>query len=169
MNRLEDPLTASVTDDRPYPEGPQSFSPVHFRVRRSVLVTRPSVSFTWLSITRAEWVWLGAMTLFVLGLTLIPPTVERLFGPVDRVHLGTYWWSGDFTQYLAAMRDGASSPSWLIEDHFSAESHEPILMYPLYVALGKIATASGLPIMTLYAACELLMRLMLPIALYLFM
>ncbi len=119
--------------------------------------------------SRAEWVWLGAATLLVLLLTLVPPTVGRAVGPQDRVHVGTFWYTGDFTQYLAAMHEGASGPSWLIRDHFSAEPHDPVFMYPLYVAIGKIAAASQLPTMSIFAACELLMRLTLPIAVYVFL
>jgi hypothetical protein len=41
-------------------------------------------------------------------------------------------------------------------------------MYPLYVAIGKLAATTGLPDLGIYAVVELLMRAMVPITLYLF-
>lgn len=109
-----------------------------------------------------------ALTAFVLLLTLVPPTLARIYGPADRVHIGTYWFAWDFGQYFAAMREGASSASWLVHNHFSAEPHEPALMYSLFVAIGKIASATGLPLMGVYGAVELATRLLLPASMYFF-
>lgn len=122
----------------------------------------------WATVTRAEWAWVTVLTLLILVLTQIPATTTRVFGPDDRVHFGTYWYVSDFSQYRAAMREGATSNSWLVHDHFSAEPHEPVFMYPLYVGIGKVAAATGLPDLGIYAAVELLMRVTVPISLYLF-
>src|SRR5687768_1900458 len=99
-------------------------------------------------------------------LVLTPPTLARLFGPADRVHLGTYWYTTDFTVYLAAMREGMVSPSWLIHNHMTAEAHNPAFLFPLYVGIGKLAAVSGLPIMALYAVAETLGRLALILGVY---
>src|SRR5438128_1274966 len=67
-------------------------------------------------ISRSERRWLATVTLLLVLLAQGPPTVERLWGLTDRVHVGTYWYHTDFSAYLAAMREGASSPSWLIRN-----------------------------------------------------
>jgi hypothetical protein len=59
------------------------------------------------------------------------------------VFVGMLWTPQDFAQYGAAMREGAASTSWLVHDHLSGEPHEPVLMYALYVALGKLAGGLG--------------------------
>lgn len=112
--------------------------------------------------------WVGIATLALLLLTQIPPTVAGLAGPDDRVHVGTYWYPDDFSAYLAAMREAATSPSWLVHSHFSAEPHDPALMFPLYVAIGKASSASGLPLLSVYGAVELAGRALLAVSLYVF-
>jgi hypothetical protein len=104
----------------------------------------------------------------LLLLTLIPPTVGRLLGPTDRVHLGTYWYSTDYSTYLAAMREGATSPSWLVHSHFTPEAHDPALMFPLYVGLGKLARALAIPLEHAFMIAEWAARIVLTVGLYLF-
>jgi hypothetical protein len=108
------------------------------------------------------------MLVAVVGLTLIPPTVARLFGPQDRVHVGTYWYHEDFPVYLAAMEEAARTPSWLIHNHMTTEPHGPIMMFPLYVLIGKVAAVAGLPLLGVYAGVEILARCVLALTLYLF-
>ncbi len=119
-------------------------------------------------IAGTEWRWLAAMTLLIVAITLIPPTLGRLYGPQDRVHLGTYWYNQDFTQYQATMREAATSPSWLVHDHSSAEPHDPVFMFPLYAAIGKLAAATSIDALAVYAVVEMAGRLVLPMALYVF-
>jgi hypothetical protein len=90
------------------------------------------------------------------------------FGPPDLQHLGTFWFIRDFSQYEAAMRDGASQSGWLVHDHFSAEPHAAALMYPLYVAAGKAAALVGTSSLSVFAALEWLGRLAVIGALYAF-
>ena len=56
--------------------------------------------------------------------------------------MGTFWFDRDFSQYAAAMREGARQSGWLIHDHFSAEPHAAALMYPLYVGYGQSRRAA---------------------------
>ena len=65
---------------------------------------------------------------YLLAAALAPPDLDRT---------GTFWFGKDFSQYAAAMREGARQSGWLIHDHFSAEPHAAALMYPLYVTAGK--------------------------------
>ena len=120
------------------------------------------------AVSRKEWAWVAAMTLFIVGLTLCPPTVGRLFGPQDRVHVGTYWYHEDFPVYLAAMEEATRTPSWLVHNHMTSEPHGPIMMFPLYVLIGKISAFTGFPLLGVYAAVELVARCVLAVALYLF-
>ena len=107
-----------------------------------------------------------ALTLLVLVVTLVPPTAARLFGPTDLVHLGTYWYHEDFPVYMSAMQEAATSSSWLIHNHFTTEPHAPIMMFPLYVLIGKIAAFTGLPLLAVYAATELAARCVLAVVIY---
>lgn len=112
--------------------------------------------------------WLGAFTALVLGLCGAVYLVAALAGPPDLERVGTFWFGRDFSQYQAAMREGARSTSWLIRDRFTAEPHQPILMYPLYVALGKLSAAlAGTDdlALTLYTGLEWLGRTAVVVAL----
>lgn len=135
----------------------------HFRFRQQV-VKRSSRN----SISQREWIAVSAIAAFALGLTLVLHLLQAQLGPVDRIQVGTFWFWRDFGQYLAAIREGAASASWLIHNHFSAEPHEPVFMYPLYVAIGKLAAATGAPLMAVYRAAEIGTRLLIPVSLYAF-
>lgn len=117
---------------------------------------------------RGDWIWLACASATIVLITLIPPMVAWALGPPDRVHVGTYWYPLDFSVYLAVMREAASSPSWLVHNHLTAEPHQPALIFPLYVLLGKVAAAAGLPLLAVYRAAEIAMRILLSAALYLF-
>jgi hypothetical protein len=119
-------------------------------------------------ISRHEWRWLALLAFVLIALAQGPPTVERTWGPADRVHVGTYWYHTDFSAYLAAMHEGARTSSWLIRNPVSAEEHQPALMFPMYVAIGKLASAVGLPVLMLYAVVENATRILLSAALYVF-
>src|SRR5712691_8628442 len=112
------------------------------------------------TLTRDEVRWVVLITVIVLILTQLPPTVQRLAGPPDRVHVGTYWYHTDFSAYRAAMIEGASTPSWLIHNPSTAEPHHAALMFPLYVTIGKISAWTGLPLLAVYGAVEMLARLL---------
>ena len=112
--------------------------------------------------------WAIALTLAVLALCGLPYLLARAFGPQNLEFIGTFWFNHDFSQYEAATREGARSTSWLIHDHFSAEPHPAVLMYPLYVAAGKLAALFGLSDQTVFAALEWLGRLSVLGALYAF-
>jgi hypothetical protein len=98
----------------------------------------------------------------------LPYVLSALFGPPDLQRMGTFWFSRDFSQYQAAMREGARQSSWLIHDHFSVEPHSAALMYPLYVTAGKLAAVVGLSDLAVFAALEWLGRFAVLGATYLF-
>ncbi len=117
---------------------------------------------------RADWRWLALCLTALLLLTACPYLVAARYGPPGLVRVGTFWFFRDFTQYLGAMRDAAVSGTWLLSDRFSAEAHRPILMYLPYVALGKLAAALGTDPLRLYYPLEVVARVALALALYIF-
>ncbi len=112
--------------------------------------------------------WLAGAVIVLLLVAQVPPTVERLLGPPNRVHIGTYMYVQDFSYYLSAMREGAASSSWLIHNPFTAEQHSAAFMYPLYVGVGKLAAATNVPPLSVYNVLETLGRVILPTSLYVF-
>ena len=89
-------------------------------------------------------------------------------GTADLVHIGSFWYPGDFHVYLAAMDQGARPAPWLIHDRFTPEPHQPIFMFPLYVGIGKLAGPLHLAPLLVYYVGELLGRLGLLLSLYVF-
>jgi hypothetical protein len=123
-------------------------------------------TFARVKVPDARWLFgAGAVLAILCGL---PYLLAALFGPANLRFEGTFWFMRDYSQYEAAMREGASSTSWLIHDHFSAEPHSAALMYPLYVAAGKFAAAAGLSFATVFAALEWLGRFAVLGAVYAF-
>ena len=104
----------------------------------------------------------------MLAVCGLPYLLSALFGPSDLERIGTFWFMRDFSQYEAAMREGASQSGWLIHDHFSVESHSAALMYPLYVGAGKAAALLGVSNFAVFAALEWLGRLAIVGATYAF-
>ncbi|HEV7666148.1 MAG TPA: hypothetical protein VGQ62_21625 [Chloroflexota bacterium] len=108
------------------------------------------------------------MALALVVICGLPYLLSALFGPSDLARIGTFWFPRDFSQYQAAMREGAHQSSWLIYDHFSAEPHRAALMYPLYVAAGKLAAGLGISDLAIFAGLEWLGRFAVLGALYAF-
>lgn len=117
---------------------------------------------------RDEVRWLAAVTALTMLVVELPYAIA--YAQVTRgiVFTGMLWSPHDFAQYAAAMREGAASSSWLIHDHLTAEPHEPVFMYPLYVGLGKLAGLLRLHLQAAYHAAEFVARASLLVAIYLF-
>jgi hypothetical protein len=112
--------------------------------------------------------WLLAAAAVLVVLCAVPDVVSAAFGPPDLVRSGSFWFVRDTSQYQAAMREGASSTSWLIHNRFTAETHDPVLIYPLYAGLGTLSAAAGVDPRLVFNAAEWLGRLSLLGALYAF-
>ena len=115
-----------------------------------------------------DTVWLVGVAAGVLLLCGLPYVVSALWGPPALQRIGTFWFSRDFSQYQAAMREGASHSGWLIHDHFSAEPHAAAFMYPLYVTAGKLSALLGISNLATFITLEWLGRLAVVGATYLF-
>jgi len=118
------------------------------------------------TVTAAEWRWLAGVGAALLVLFAVPYVVWLTAGPADLVHVGSFWYPRDFTVYLAAMQQGAQSASWLIYDRFTPEPHAPVFMFPVYVAIGKLAAVLGVAPLAVYYAAEVLGRAALLATLY---
>jgi hypothetical protein len=108
----------------------------------------------------------------VLALALligqVPLLLSACCAPAGATGLGTVWFVNDFAQYESAMRQGAEQSGWLVLDPFTAEPHQPTLMFPLYVGIGKLAASLHVPATTLEHAVEVLARTLLVVALWRF-
>src|SRR4030081_841905 len=84
-----------------------------------------------------DFVWLVSVAAAVALLCGLPYVLAAAFGPPDLERLGTFWFGKDFSQYAAAMREGARQSGWLIHDHFSAEPPKTAPMSSLCVGAGR--------------------------------
>jgi hypothetical protein len=113
-----------------------------------------------------------AMLVAVLAAALLVSELPRLLAaccaPAGATGLGTTWFVNDFAQYESAMRQGAEQAGWLVHDPFTAEPHAPTFMFPLYVALGKLAATLHLPAASLEHGLELVARVLLVVGLWRF-
>ena len=98
--------------------------------------------------------------LLVFALTSAPTLLATFAPPDGQDGFGTIMFVNDFAQYEAAMTEGARDTGWLVHDHLSPEAHEPVFMFPLYSAIGKLAAALALPAIVVYRVFELLGRLL---------
>src|SRR6266508_5507769 len=96
--------------------------------------------------------WLAGTAGVLLVLCGLPYVVSAWFGPSDLQRIGTFWFVRDFSQYQAAMREGAAQAGWLIHDHFSPEPHQAAFIYPLYTAAGKVASALHIDALIVFSA-----------------
>jgi len=112
--------------------------------------------------------WLATFLVATLLVTEIPFSLA--YGQAARgvVFRGLFWVPYDMPQYLAAMREGAASTSWLIHDHLTAEAHRPVLMYIPYVAMGKFAGLFHWSIPIVFHCAQILARITTLTTIYLF-
>src|SRR2546423_10589289 len=110
--------------------------------------------------------WLLSVLAMAVLIGQLPMVLAACCAPPGATGLGTVWFVNDFAQYESAMRQGADQPGWLIHDSFTAEPHQPTLMFPLYVGIGKLATALQMPAISLEQIVELLARLLFVVTLW---
>ncbi len=133
----------------------------------AVTVARARPSVRALS-THADAGWLIGAAAVLVVLCALPYLASALWGPKELERIGTFWFIKDFTQYQAAMREGAAQSGWLIHDHFSAEPHQAAFIYPLYTGAGKIAAALHVEALAVFSVLEWVGRLALLGSLYVF-
>jgi hypothetical protein len=120
-------------------------------------------------LTAREWRWLALVSLAVTLLADLPFLVSTLAPPEGMVAVyPSVVAAEDYPQYLGAMHDAVDSGTWHSIDHFSTETHRPVMLRPFYTALGLVARSSALAPEALYRAAVLLGRVLLCVAIYLF-
>jgi hypothetical protein len=112
--------------------------------------------------------WLLAFLAATLLLGELPHALATCCAPAGDTGFGTAWFVGDYAQYESAMRQGADHSGWLIHDPFTTEPQPAALMFPLYVAIGKLAAALSVPPSSVEQLVEIVARALLVLALWRF-
>src|SRR5947208_1303105 len=112
--------------------------------------------------------WLFSILAIALLVGQLPSLLAMCCAPPGATGLGTVWFVNDFAQYESAMRQGAEQAGWLIHDPFTAEAHQPTLMFPLYVGIGKLAATLHVPAASLEQTVAVLARALLVLSLWRF-
>jgi hypothetical protein len=94
----------------------------------------------WRSAMRWAWRW---VLLFLL-LSGAAYAFACLWAPEGQVFMGFLVNNDDNQLYLSFMREGARG-SWLTTIRTTPEAHEPALLLPVYLVLGKVACVLALP------------------------
>lgn len=102
------------------------------------------------------WPWI----LLTLGLTILPYGWVAHSTPEGQNFLGSLINTGDLSVYLAAIRQGAEG-AWLFEVTFTPEPMTPKITYPLYLALGRLATPLNVDVLWLFHGSRVLAGLFL--------
>src|SRR5712691_5896861 len=116
----------------------------------------------------ARGVWLTAIVVAAVLAGELPRLLAACCAPAGATGLGTAWFVNDFAQYESAMRQGAEQAGWLVHDPFTAEAHQPTLMFPLYVGIGKVAATLHVPAASLEQTVAVLARVLLVLSLWRF-
>ena len=117
---------------------------------------------------RREWQWTTTRILLLMVFISLPDVMAGAFHPAGAEFIGSFWSAHDLSQYKAAMEEAATTNSWLIHDHLTPEPHNPALIYPFYVALGKIVSMTHFSTGTVYWTAMIVSRLFLMFAIYAF-
>lgn len=112
--------------------------------------------------------WLLGVLVLTLVIAELPHLLAACCAPSGATGFGTAWFVNDFAQYESAMRQGAEQAGWLVHDPFTAEPHPDTFMFPLYVAMGKLAATLHLPAIWLEQLAEVVSRALLVLALWRF-
>ena len=76
---------------------------------------------------QSEWRWLAAVQRVTIVVTEIPFVLASARASEGLVFRGLFCLPYDVPEYLAAMREGAASSSWLIHDHLTGEAYHAVL------------------------------------------
>src|SRR6266851_2834883 len=112
--------------------------------------------------------WLLSALAIALFIGQLPMLLAACCAPEGATGLGTVWFVNDFAQYESAMRQGAEQSGWLNHDPFTAEPHQPTLIFPLYVGIGKLAATLHVPAASLEQLVAIAARILLVLSLWRF-
>jgi hypothetical protein len=117
--------------------------------------------------TRSELNWVLVASLLVLLFASLPILYAFTLADTDHVFIGFVYNTEDSNSYVAKMRLGAEG-EWLFHLFYTAEEHEPALVYPLYLLLGKLAAATGISLVVTYHLARVAFGLFLLFTIYAF-
>ena len=117
--------------------------------------------------TRAEFRWVLIASLIVLVFASLPTVYAWTLADADHVFTGFVYNTEDGNSYLAKMRLGARG-EWLFHIFYTAEPHDPALVYLFYLLLGKLGAGLGLSMVLTYHLARVLFGLGLLLTVYLF-
>ena len=118
------------------------------------------------AITRREWLWAWVVAVLVVALTCVPYLVGWAITPPGYRFTGLLINPIDGHSYLAKIMQGAAG-AWLFRLPFTAEAHEPVLVYTFYLALGHLVPGgSPTTIVWLYHLTRVIMGVVLLLVVY---
>jgi hypothetical protein len=117
--------------------------------------------------TRAEIRWVLLASLAVLLLASLPTLYAWSLADDEKVFTGFVYNVEDSLSYIGKMRLGARG-EWLVHLFYTPEPHEPALVYPFYLILGKLAEGLGLPLVTAFHVARVVLGLGLLLTVYAF-
>ncbi|MCL5256838.1 MAG: hypothetical protein M1319_03460 [Chloroflexi bacterium] len=112
--------------------------------------------------------WALPWAFIVLLLASLPYLAGLLLAPRDAVFTGLIINPADGNSYLAKMAEGASG-AWLFHLPFTSEPHNGAFLFPFYLALGRLCSLVGIPLIAGYHAARLFGGLVLLLVGYQFL
>ncbi len=111
-------------------------------------------------VSRDELVWAGLLALGAVTFSTLPYLFAWWLTPPGYVFTGVLANPMDAFSYLAKIREAAEG-AWLLHLPYTAEPHQGALVYPQYVALGKLVAVTGIPPIVAYQGARMLGGLLL--------
>jgi hypothetical protein len=117
--------------------------------------------------SRAELRWVAIASAIVLLLTSLPVLYAWHLADADHVFTGFVYNNEDCNSYIGKMQLGAQG-EWLFHLFYTAEEHEPAMAVPVHILLGKLAAATGLPLVLTYHLARVALGFVLLLTVYAF-
>ncbi len=118
-------------------------------------------------VTRAELRWVLIASLIVVVFASLPTIYAWALADADHVFTGFVYNTEDGNSYIAKMRLGARG-EWLFHNIYTPEQHQPALVFPFHLLLGKLGAGLGLSMILTYHLARVLLGMCLLFTVYAF-
>lgn len=118
-------------------------------------------------ITRKEWLWTLAWTVFILIITSLPYLYGAMLSTPANQFGGFVLGVEDGNSYLAKMRLGAEG-AWRFHLFYTSEPHQGAYLLLFHLLLGKLARLSGISLVVTYHLARLVCGFFLLLTIYYF-
>src|SRR5690606_26314060 len=118
-------------------------------------------------IDHAEWRWVFVCSIALLVLITIPFVWAYGVGGSEARFMGVLVNPIDGASYQAKMRLGVEG-SWLFYLPYTPELHDGVFLFTFYLAMGHLARALSLPVITVFHAVRLVGAMLMFFAIYRF-